>query len=85
MPDLSPGWEGAHLLRAWHYCRYRSQYPQWQDRGIDARRAVDMPSAEVLQQQTVDLLRAGANTLNAVSAENAGVGTSAMGPAVGSE
>lgn len=71
MPDLTPSWEGAHLLRAWHYCRYRSQYPQWQQRGIDQRRAADMPNAEVLQQQTVDLLRAGAATLNAVSAENA--------------
>ena len=71
MPDLTPSWEGAHLLRAWHYCRYRSQYPQWQQRSSDQRRAADMPSAEVLQQQTIDLLRAGADTLNAVSAEDA--------------
>ena len=69
MPDLTPDWAGAHLHRAWHYCRYGTQYAQWSSRAAGQRKPLTMPSAAILHEQTVDLLRAGATTLDAISAQ----------------
>lgn len=63
VPNLEPSWEGAHLLRAWHYTRLRSQYQDWSDPRPEQRVAADMPKPEVLQALTLDLLRAGSTTL----------------------
>ncbi|MEM1231079.1 MAG: alpha/beta hydrolase [Pseudomonadota bacterium] len=64
VPDLSPSWEGAHLLRAWHYTRLRSQFRDWTAPHGATRAATDLPEPAVLHTQTLDLLRAGAATLN---------------------
>lgn len=38
-PDLAPSWEGAHLLRAWHFLRDQELWHPWFDRGRAAIRA----------------------------------------------
>ena len=63
IPDIAPRWDGTHLLTAWHFARYRSQYQPWHQRGFGARSNAPLPSAEALQQMAVDLLRAGQATL----------------------
>ena len=63
IPDIAPRWDGTHLLTAWHFARYRSQYQPWHQRGHGARNSAPLPSAEALQQMTLDLLRAGQTTL----------------------
>ncbi len=63
IPDIAPRWDGTHLLTAWHFARYRSQYQPWHQRGYGTRNNTLLPSAEALQQMTVDLLRAGHATL----------------------
>ncbi|MFK7915050.1 MAG: hypothetical protein AB8B93_14135 [Pseudomonadales bacterium] len=57
------------MHRAWHFCRYRTQYPQWSQRQAGQRTPLTMPSAAILHEQTIDLLRAGADTLNKISAQ----------------
>jgi hypothetical protein len=37
-PDLTPSWEGAHLLRAWHFLRDQELWWPWFDRGRSAIR-----------------------------------------------
>lgn len=69
MPDLTPDWAGAHLHRAWHYCRYRTQYASWAERTSSERSALTMPDPAVLHDQTIDLLRAGSATLSAIAAQ----------------
>lgn len=63
VPDIAPRWDGAHLLAAWHFCRFRSQYRHWFQRGLGARRNAPLPSATALQQMTLDVLRTGPKTL----------------------
>lgn len=63
IPDIAPRWDGAHLLAAWHFCRFRSQYQPWFRRGPGTRLAAPLPSAEALQQKTLDVLRTGQETL----------------------
>ena len=63
IPDIAPRWDGTHLLTAWHFARYRSQYQPWHRRGFGARGNAPLPSAAALQQMTLDLLRAGETTL----------------------
>jgi pimeloyl-ACP methyl ester carboxylesterase len=64
VPDLRPSWEGAHLLRAWHYTRLRIQFSDWTQPHPDNRIATDMPDPAMLNTQTLDLLRAGPDTLS---------------------
>lgn len=64
VPDLAPSWEGAHLLRAWHYTRLRIQFRDWTQPHPGNRVATDMPDAAMLNTQTLDLLRAGPETLS---------------------
>ena len=63
IPDIAPRWDGTHLLTAWHFARYRSQYQPWHQRGHGTRNSAPLPSAEALQRMTLDLLRAGQTTL----------------------
>ena len=63
IPDITPRWDGAHLLAAWHFCRFRSQYQHWFKRGPSARRNAPLPAAAALQQMTLDVLRTGPKTL----------------------
>ncbi len=63
IPEVSPRWDGAHLLAAWHFSRFRSQYEPWFQRGAGARLNVALPTATELQQKTLDILRAGQQTL----------------------
>ena len=63
IPDIAPRWDGAHLLAAWHFCRFRCQYQPWFQRGAGARLPVPLPPAAVLQQKTLDVLRTGPATL----------------------
>ncbi|MEM6485777.1 MAG: alpha/beta hydrolase [Pseudomonadota bacterium] len=64
VPDIHPTWEGAHLLRAWHYARLKSQYRDWTTPTVANRIRADMPTPGQLQERTLDLLRAGPNTLS---------------------
>ena len=63
IPDVAPRWDGAHLLAAWHFCRFHSQYQPWFRRGPGARLEAPLPSAAALQQKTLDVLCAGRETL----------------------
>jgi len=50
-PDLTPSWEGAHLLRAWHFLRDQELWWPWFDRG---RRAIRSDAPRI---DPVDLTR----------------------------
>ena len=63
IPDIAPRWDGTHLLTAWHFARYRSQYQPWHERGFGRRGDAALPEADALQRMTLDLLRAGQETL----------------------
>lgn len=63
VPDIVPRWDGGHLHAAWHFARFRSQYPIWSDRGPGTRLRARLPSADTLHQMTLDVLRAGQRTL----------------------
>ena len=63
VPDIVPRWDGGHLLAAWHFSRFRTQYPVWTERGPAARGRNPLPSADVLHQKTLDVLDAGQQTL----------------------
>ena len=63
IPDIAPRWDGTHLLTAWHFARYRSQYEPWHERGHGRRGSAPLPKPAALQRMTLDLLRAGRETL----------------------
>lgn len=63
IPDIAPRWDGTHLLTAWHFARYRSQYKPWHERGFGRRGSAPLPGPKALQQITVALLRTGRETL----------------------
>ena len=63
IPDIAPRWDGTHLLTAWHFARYRSQYAPWHERGLGRRGTAPLPGPEALQRMTLALLRAGKETL----------------------
>ena len=63
IPDVAPRWDGGHLLAAWHFSRFRTQYPVWSERGPAARGHTPLPSAEVLHRKTLDVLGTGQQTL----------------------
>ena len=58
-PSLEPRWDGSHLVRAWAIRRDMLLFWPWYRRTPEARRRADMPSAEVLHDKVVDMLRAG--------------------------
>ena len=64
VPDIAPKWDGSHLFSAWHFCRFRHQYRRWDRRAPADRLGRPLPTPDELQQQMVDLLRAGADTIN---------------------
>lgn len=63
VPDIVPRWDGGHLLAAWHFARFRTQYPVWSERGPGTRRHAPLPSADALHRKTLDVLGAGRRTL----------------------
>ena len=63
VPDIAPRWDGAHLLAAWHFARFRTQYAVWFRRGPGTRRRVPLPSPQALHRMTLDVLRTGQRTL----------------------
>ena len=63
VPDIEPRWDGAHLLAAWHFARFRTLYSRWSQRGPGTRSREPLPSAEVLHQKALDVLAAGQRTL----------------------
>lgn len=63
VPDIAPRWDGAHLHAAWHFSRLRTQYRPWFERGRGRRLARPLPTPAALQQMTLDVLRAGPETL----------------------
>ncbi len=64
VPDIRPRWDGGHLHAAWHFCRFRSQYRNWADRRASERNELPLPDTSQLHQQTIDMLRAGQDTLD---------------------
>ena len=63
VPQIAPRWDGGHLLAAWHFARFRTQYPVWSDRAAGSRGRAPLPSADELHRMTLDVLRAGQRTL----------------------
>lgn len=63
VPGIEPRWDGGHLLAAWHFARFRTQYPVWSQRGPGRRRHAPLPSADVLDRKALDVLVAGQRTL----------------------
>ena len=64
VPDIAPKWDGSHLFSAWHFCRFRHQYRRWDRRTPADRLGRPLLTADELQEQMVDLLRAGADTID---------------------
>ena len=62
-PEITPRWDGGHLVAAWHFCRYRSQYRRWDNRIPQGRLRHPLPSPEELNLRVIDLLRAGEETV----------------------
>lgn len=58
-PDFAPDAEGSHLVRAWGRQRDLYSFRPWYDRRIETRIRRDLPSAEQLHWEIVDLFRAG--------------------------
>ena len=63
VPDIVPRWDGGHLLAAWHFARFRTQYPVWSERAPGTRGSAPLPSADALHQKALDVLVAGQQTL----------------------
>ena len=63
VPDIAPRWDGGHLHAAWHFSRLRTQYRPWFERGRGRRLDRPLPTPAALQQMTLDVLRAGSETL----------------------
>ena len=63
VPPVAPRWDGAHLHAAWHFSRLRTQYQPWFERGRGRRLDKPLPSPATLHQMTLDVLRAGHETL----------------------
>ena len=61
IPSPSREWDGSHVVRAWALRRDMSLFWPWYDKAPANRRELDMPSAERLHAQVVDMLR-GATT-----------------------
>lgn len=57
-PDLSPVWDGSHLIRAWTMRRDMHLFWPWFRRDAEHRIALDMPSVDELHDHFVDFLRA---------------------------
>ena len=56
--DLSPRWDGTHLVRAWAMRRDMHMFWPWYARDGDHRMAMDIPSTDEMHEHFVDLLRA---------------------------
>ena len=56
--DLSPEWDGTHLIRAWAMRRDMHMFWPWFSRDGDHRMAMDIPSTEEMHDHFVDFLRA---------------------------
>ncbi len=60
LPDLTPKYDGTHLVSMWAYLKDRRFYEPWNQRTAANRRNSDAElSAEVLQNELFDLLRVG--------------------------
>jgi len=62
-PKVAPRWDGAHLLAAWHYVRFRRRYERWDDRHPAKLVRSPLPSAEALTDEVLNVLQAGEETL----------------------
>ena len=56
--DLSPEWDGTHLIRAWTMRRDMHMFWPWYSRDGDHRMAMDIPSTEEMHDHFIDFLRA---------------------------
>ena len=56
--DLSPRWDGTHLVRAWAMRRDMHMFWPWYARDGDHRMPMDIPSTDEMHDHYVDLLRA---------------------------
>lgn len=57
-PQVVPDMMGSQFNWAWHYCRDQYLFSPWYDRTEANRRHIDMPSAEVLHEFVVEVLKA---------------------------
>ncbi len=58
-PDLSPRWDGGHLLSAWHYARMKALFHPWNEQTADnAVPDAYGPTPERQHEEAVDLLKA---------------------------
>ncbi len=56
--DLSPEWDGTHLIRAWTMRRDMHMFWPWYSREGDHRMAMDIPSTDEMHDHFIDFLRA---------------------------
>lgn len=69
-PDLSPRWDGAHLLSAWHYARWSRLYTDWRRRDrAHLHLGEPMLDAKFVHERAFDLLKCGASLGAALATE----------------
>ena len=57
-PEVKPDLHAAHLMWAWHFVRDTYMFWPWYHTDAAHRRAVGLPSAEVLHEKLVEVLKA---------------------------
>jgi pimeloyl-ACP methyl ester carboxylesterase len=66
--DITPRWDGAHLLTAWHSTRDATLWAPWYRRDPDHQLARVLATAAQLQPLVTDMLKAGADYTRAYRA-----------------
>ena len=61
LPAFVPAWDGSHLAWLWSRLRQQLMFFPWYDTRAAARMSYDLPSAERLQGEVLEFLRAGDN------------------------
>ena len=61
LPPFVPAWDGSHLSWLWARLRQQLMFFPWYDTRASARMSYDLPSAEHLQEEVQEFLRAGDN------------------------
>ena len=61
LPAFLPAWDGSHLAWLWGRLRQQLMFFPWYDLRASARMAYDLPSADHLQGEVLEFLRAGDN------------------------
>lgn len=70
-PDLSPRWDGGHLLSAWHFIRLEALYADWRVRSrSDIFFGAPPLDVDSVHRRTIDLLKSADSLRNAYAAQD---------------